>query len=241
MRRVSRLSFFGSNTRLAGFEPRDYGSNRAVSYKDEHGKNRVRVGFTDKRATQRLANDLEKNAQRIRDGLIDPAEERLKEHRARSTADHLEEFEQSRRTKKRTDKHIKSTLNCIESSIDALGWERIGDIDAGRLELYLGEVRAERDWSSKSYNAHLIAIKSFPKWLWKMGRCAVEPRPALRPQAHAQGLRPRQRRRPAHRDRRRVRRHDLGRHRAEVRGAGSERPRFRAQDRARITRASANP
>ena len=149
------------------------------SYKNEHGKNRVRVGFTDKRATQRLANDLEKNAQRIREGLIDPAEERLKEHRARSISDHLEEFEQSRRTKKRTDKHIKSTINRIESAIDALGWERIGDIDAGQLELYLGEVRTERDWSAKSYNAHLTAIKSFSKWLWKMGRCAVDPLASL--------------------------------------------------------------
>ena len=149
------------------------------SYKDEHGKNRVRVIFTHKRATQRLATDLEKNAQRIREGLIDPAEERLKEHRARSISDHLEEFEQSRRTKKRTDKHIKSTTNRIESAIDALGWERIGDIDAGQLELYLGEIRAERDWSAKSYNAHLTAIKSFSKWLWKMGRCAVDPLASL--------------------------------------------------------------
>ncbi len=149
------------------------------SYKNEHGKNRVRVGFTDKRATQRLANDLEKNAQRIREGLIDPAEERLKEHRARSISDHLEEFEQSRRTKKRTDKHIKSTVNRIESAIDALGWERIGDIDAGQLELYLGELRAERDWSARSYNAHLTATKSFSKWLWKMGRCTVDPLASL--------------------------------------------------------------
>lgn len=151
------------------------GNKWYFSHKDERGKSRVRVGFTDKRATQRLANDLEKNAQRIRDGLVDPAEERLKEHRARSIYDHLEEFEQARRTRKRTAKHIKSTTNRIESAIETLGWERIGDIDAGQLELYLGELRAERDWSAKSYNAHLAAIKSFTNWLWQMGRCTINP------------------------------------------------------------------
>jgi hypothetical protein len=47
----------GGRTMASVYKRTDVKSSKwYFSYKDEHGKNRVRVGFTDKRATQRLAN-----------------------------------------------------------------------------------------------------------------------------------------------------------------------------------------
>ena len=106
-------------------------------YIDETGKPRVLAGFRDKKQTERLAFEREETARRIREGLIDPSEERLKEHRARPIGEHLAEFEAMLRGKKRVGTHVGNTLSSISLAIDTFGWERIGDINAADFEVVM--------------------------------------------------------------------------------------------------------
>ena len=47
-----------------GRDKKRRGSFWYVSFDDEHGKRRTRKGFTDKRATEQLANEIEQEVRR---------------------------------------------------------------------------------------------------------------------------------------------------------------------------------
>lgn len=144
-------------------------------YIDESGKVRVRAGFRDKKQTERLATEREETARRIREGLVDPAEERLKEYRARPIGEHVDEYRTMLTARKRTQTHVRNTLSDIQLAINTLGWQRISDINAAELEHHLTRLRTDRDWSPRTYNSHLVACKSFTSWLRRTGRVTVDP------------------------------------------------------------------
>lgn len=53
-----------------------------ILYTDENGKRRKKVGYADKRESERLGMKLEERACKIRDGLIDPKAEAYRDHAA---------------------------------------------------------------------------------------------------------------------------------------------------------------
>jgi len=150
-----------------------------IAYRDEHNKTRVKVGFSDKRQTQRLAAELEEDARRIREGLVDPGEQRMKEHRARCLADHLSEYERVVANRSSDPKHVQATKKYIDSLVDRLGWTVLNHIDGAAFEQNLTEMRDEFGWSPRTYNAYLVAFRGFTRWLVRTGRCTVDPLAAL--------------------------------------------------------------
>jgi len=162
------------------YKRNDVASNKwYIAYKDEHGKSRVRVGFTDKKQTQRLASELEENARLIREGLVDPGEQRLKKHRERPLDDHLSEYHRVIEKRSSDPKHINGTKNYIKTMIERLEWSKLSHIEGSAFEQELTEMRDERDWSPRTYNAYLVAFRGFTKWLARTGRCSVDPLAAL--------------------------------------------------------------
>jgi integrase len=150
-----------------------------IAYKDEHNKPRVRVGFTDKKQTQRLAAELEENARLIREGLSDPGEQRLKEHRARELAEHLQEYSRVIENRSSDAKHVQATMTYIKTLIVQLEWSKLSHIDGSAFEQQLSEMREEFDWSPRTYNAYLVAFRGFTRWLARTGRCSVDPLAAI--------------------------------------------------------------
>src|SRR5262245_12289089 len=60
-----------------------------IVYTDKDGKRRKKAGYTDKKESERLANQLEERARQIRDGLIDESAERYRDYLREPIAVHL--------------------------------------------------------------------------------------------------------------------------------------------------------
>jgi site-specific recombinase XerD len=134
-------------------------------YKDQHGKKKMRKGFTDKSLTEQLAMKLETEARLRTMGFIDAEQEERAEQKTSEVQEHLVAFRKSLGAKKNTDKHVKLTLSRIERIIDGCEFKTLGDLDADTVEVFMTELREEEDLGHRTYNHYLQAIDSFCNWL----------------------------------------------------------------------------
>ncbi len=144
-------------------------------YVDEHGVRRTCTGYTDKQATQELADKLQLEANKRRDGLIDDNEIRLAEHRRRPIAEHIADYDAALRAKGSSDRHIKQTISYIEEAVGALSWETLGHIRADAFVGLLGDLRRGKNLSHRSLNARIIAVKAFATWCINHHRMTINP------------------------------------------------------------------
>lgn len=146
-----------------------------IEYRDASDIRRRVPGYTDKRATEQLAAELERRAAREQAGLIDPAAE----HRRRPLSDHLDDWRQSLLDRNATaeyatlsDGRVRTTF----SGIKAIRWD---DIDAGRIAAYLADRRAS-GLSIETTNHYIRRIRQFCRWMVVAGRAASSPAASLR-------------------------------------------------------------
>jgi integrase len=138
----------------------------SVLYTDEHGKRRKKVGYPDKKRSDRLAAMLEDRAREIRDGLRDPKAEAYRDHEGISLADHLAAFERSLTASGATTKHVASTSQQVCLMLELAKSQRISDMS---LSTGLAAVQALRDkgLGQLTINHYIVAVKSFSRWLWR--------------------------------------------------------------------------
>ena len=134
-----------------------------LSYYDENGKRRTKKGFTDRRATEELAENLEHHVRRRREGLVDPDEERRRDARVGSIEDHLTAFENG--LGKNTSKHVRLTMSRVRKIINGCEMKTLTDMTALAVEAFLVDFQKEEDIGHKTYNHYLQAIESFSNWL----------------------------------------------------------------------------
>ena len=134
-------------------------------YKDEHGKKRMKKGFTDKALTEQLAVKLETEARLRRMGLIDIETEQRIEKKNSPIFEHLQAFRKSLVAKGNTEKHNDLTMNRIERVIDGCEFQKLVDLNADEVEGFLTELREEEDLGHRTYNHYLQAMDSFCNWL----------------------------------------------------------------------------
>jgi hypothetical protein len=77
-------------------------------YRDRYGTLRRAKGYTDLKATEQLAAEMERKIARQRAGLIDPAEE----HARRPLADHLADYGRHLEAKGDTPAHGRTAARC---------------------------------------------------------------------------------------------------------------------------------
>ena len=95
---------------------RDKGKRNAswyFEYVDQHGKKRMRKGFTDKTLTRQLANKMELESRQRRLGLVDTEEEERVQRRSSSIEKHLLDYEKSLKAKENSPKYNKLTMGRI--------------------------------------------------------------------------------------------------------------------------------
>ena len=141
-----------------------------IRYKLPDGTVRQVKGYTDKVATQVLANDLVKQAARADAGLVDPHDQ----HRRRPIAEHLSDFERHLNDKDNTPKYIELTLQRCRDLLDGIGAKTTNDIDGGRVAGYLKD-RRDAGLSIESSNHYFRAIRNFCRWLVKDRRLPENP------------------------------------------------------------------
>jgi hypothetical protein len=133
-----------------------------IVYADEHGKRRKKKGYTDKRESERLGMKLEERARKIRNGDIDPKDEKYREHEAVPLVNHLEDFKRSVRGKGATPKHIHMIGQRAGRVLELAKARRISDL---ALSKALEAVQALRDvgLSQQSINHHIRAVNGFSR------------------------------------------------------------------------------
>jgi integrase len=138
----------------------------SILYTDEFGKRRKRVGYPDKKRSDRLAAMLEDRAREIRDGLRDPKAEAYRDHEGIPLTDHLAAFERSLTASGATAKHVASTGQQVRLMLELAKSQRISDVS---LSSGLTAVQALRDkgLGQLTINHYIVAVKSFSRWLWR--------------------------------------------------------------------------
>lgn len=139
-------------------------------FKDANGKLKRVPLAVDKTAAQAMLNQLVKQVEREKAGLVDPTEEQRK----RPLAEHIKQFESCLRNKGASEKHVVGTAGIIRKTADAKKWKFIADISASSTLDYLGQLRRD-GLSIQTYNNHLTAIKHFTRWLMRDRRTPIDP------------------------------------------------------------------
>ena len=144
-------------------------SKYEISYKDETGRRRKKVGTTDKAVTRRIANDLENKVALRRAGLIDPRDESYRRHEARKVVDHLADFHAELIARGDTAKHADLFVGRARRVVKLSGVVRISGLSPSKVMGALAILRDE-GVSAETINHYIRAAKSFSHWLWRDGR-----------------------------------------------------------------------
>ncbi len=131
-----------------------------VEYRDAQGIRRRVPGYTDKAATQQLASELERNAERRRAGLVDE----FAEHRKRPLAGHLDDWHDALAARGSSRDHANLVKSRVQRALTACGFVYPTDVSASRLQSYLGKLRDD-GLSVQTVNFYLQAVKQFCRWL----------------------------------------------------------------------------
>lgn len=145
---------------------RDKGRRRSswyISYDDEYGKRKTKKGFTDKRATEDLALELEQDVKRRKEGLVDPREKKRQEAGAAPIEYHVAAFKKS--ISKNSPKHVSITLSRLQRMIAEAEIQTLGEIDIESLEAVLTDMLDADEIGHRTYNHYAQAMHQFCNWL----------------------------------------------------------------------------
>lgn len=145
---------------------RDKGKRNAVwyfSFDDENGRRRTKKGFTDKQSTEQLARELEREARRKKEGLVDPSDLKRKAASETPIEEHLRAFEGS--LANATSKHSKTTMTRIRRIIEDAEMKTLADIDIESVETVLRDMLESEEIGHRSYNHYVQAMSQFCNWL----------------------------------------------------------------------------
>lgn len=143
-----------------------------TKYRDESGKLRQRVLFTDKAASQRRADDLERDASKRAAGVITPDMDHAGRPISEHVADYLAELKASV-----DDKHYRVTEFTMKKLLALTGWKRLCDINPGSVRRSVGALKlgdGKGKVAALSYkNKFVTRAKAFVNWLVDESRIAV--------------------------------------------------------------------
>ncbi len=104
--------------------------------------------------------------ERVRAGVVTQQEASTATKAAGSIDDALHAFASDLKAKRRTVGHIKVTQSAVRRCADACGWRRLADMDGIQAETWLHGLLDEGK-AARTYNKHLVALKSFGIWCVK--------------------------------------------------------------------------
>jgi hypothetical protein len=123
----------------------------------------VSTGCRDRTAAQNVLADLERKAERVRAGLLTPAEARTAEHLATPIGEHFDAYLNALAAAGSVPMHrgnFKSYLNRLAADC---GFARLADLNREALEKWLAkETKSGR--SARSRNTHRASLIAFANW-----------------------------------------------------------------------------
>jgi integrase len=145
-------------------------------FRDANGKLRRHPLAVDKVAAQAMLNDLVKQVEREKAGLIDPTDR----ERKRPLAEHLADFRKFKQNRGIGEKQISEVMRQLNRIVAKCKWRSIADITAGSLLDFLGDLRqpqkeGDEGLSAQTYNHYLGAAKQLTRWLVRDRRATTDP------------------------------------------------------------------
>jgi integrase len=140
-------------------------SKYVVFYTDHTGQRKKKTLTSDKRLSERIANNLlEKNTRR-KEGLLDEREEKYAEHEARPLSEHLVDYARVLTANGASFKHVQRVEYNVRHILKATRSKRISDLSLSAVEEAIGDIRRKR--CAGTANLYTRCVKSFSKWLWR--------------------------------------------------------------------------
>lgn len=145
-------------------------SKYVITYTDDKGRRRKKVGTTDKAVSQRIGRELENRVALRREGLIDAAAESYSAHAARPLAGHLADFRKALEAKNGTPKHAMVTANRAARVLAIAKAKWVTDLSLSKATDALAVLRDTEKLGAETVNHHVRAVKAFSRWLQRDGR-----------------------------------------------------------------------
>lgn len=128
----------------------------------------------DESAARQVLADLERRAERVRAGLLSPAEDRITEHLTTPIGVHIAAYIDSMKSRGVVEMHRENTRRHLEALVRDCGFDRLADLKQEGLERWLSN-ESTKNRSARSRNAHRTALVSFCNWCLAVGRLSTNP------------------------------------------------------------------
>lgn len=139
------------------------------------GRRFTERAFADKRASEELLRQRQREAARDEVGLADP----YKKHRSQPIGVHRDAFLAGITSRHRTEKHHDLTKARLQRALDAMGVHRLGDLGQAPAEAFLASLLHEGA-SVRTRDHYALALRQFGAWLVDTGRAPKNPFHLLR-------------------------------------------------------------
>ncbi len=132
------------------------------------------TGCRDETAARQVLADLERKAERVRAGLLSPAEARTAEHLATPIGEHVAAYLNSLAAAGSVPLHRHNTKTYLDRLAADCGFARLADLEREALERWLAD-EAAKGRSARSRNTHRAALIAFANWCVRTGRLSTNP------------------------------------------------------------------
>lgn len=153
-----------------GERVKKYSKRWYIEFRDASGLLRRVPGYSDKRATEQKAAELERASARGEVGMADTRAP----HRRKPLKDHVADYRTTLETKNDDPKHFRQTERAILRILESAGAVMLGDLAKDRLEVALAKLRVEGK-SPRTYNYYLTAVRGFFRWMVRQDRLENNP------------------------------------------------------------------
>ena len=139
----------------------------------EHGRRRYRRGYTDKDVSRRMAQRLQKQADRCAEGLTEPADE----HRQTPIQVHVGDFITTL-PNSRSPRYRQQHKARIFAVIKGTQTSRLHELDHVKIKRYLDQ---REDLGDYTRNEYITSIKALTRWAMESDRLVKDPLKLLKP------------------------------------------------------------
>jgi integrase len=132
------------------------------------------TGCRDKTAAQRVLSDLEQRAEKVRAGLLTPAEARVAEHLTTPIGQHVASYLTSLEASGVSPKHVVEARRVLNRMLQGCGFESLAGLERSAVEHWLNRRRQEGA-SGRTRNIDLTRLLAFANWCVVNGRLTANP------------------------------------------------------------------
>jgi integrase len=133
------------------------------------------TGCRDEQNARQTLAGWEREAERVRAGVMTPAEQRTAQHQSTLLAAHLDAYTAFLKAKNCHPNRVSGDRRRVERVAAALGWQRLADLDGEALTRWLGEMRGAGSMTPANSNAYRQSLVGFANWCRKTARLFGNP------------------------------------------------------------------